>query len=213
MKKTNVRILINIIIAALTLFAWGLMMFRSDGALTATGIEGMKFFTAQSNIFRGIVSAAAAVLLRKGMTEKGKKRLAFWSYLSTCCVGVTFIVVFVFFGPLYGLPFMLRNANFFFHLVIPVLSLVEFVAFNDVRIRMPKLLFAALPPLIYGLGYLTNLLVNGVGYGPDSNDWYGFAIWGIPIGLGIFAVICAVSVLTGVVIAGINARVIKRKNR
>ena len=50
-------------------------------------------------------------------------------------------------------------------------------------------LYTMIPVLIYGAFYLGNILINGVGVWPDTNDFYGFVNWGLPVGIGIFAVI------------------------
>jgi hypothetical protein len=52
-----------------------------------------------------------------------------------------------------------------------------------------KTLITALPSLLYGLGYLINILINGIGEGRNSNDWYGFLTWGYGTGFLIFALI------------------------
>lgn len=206
MNNKKGRVIINILIAALVLIAIFISVLRSGGGLLAAkGFENMKFFTTQSNVFRGIVAVFIAVSSLRGQ-DKGNRALAMWDYVSTCTVAVTFTVVFAFFGPLYGYMNMLRNANFFFHLVIPVLSMLEFVIFNDVRIKMPKLLLAAVPPLLYGVFYYLNLKINGIGTWPDTNDWYGFVNWGFGVGFVIFGAICVVSVLAGWLLTIINRR-------
>ena len=207
MGKNRIRYYINFLIVSLTVLAMCLMVFRADGALTATGLSGLKFFTAQSNIFRAAVSVFILISIFRKPSEKAKRRLAVWSLASTCSVGVTFIVVFCFFGPLYGLPNMLRNANFFFHMVIPVLSIIEFIVFNDVKIERTAVIAAMIHPLLYGIGYYINLTVNGIGVWPDTNDWYGFVNWGFSVGFMIFGVICLVSVLIGLLLRFLNSKV------
>ena len=48
-----------------------------------------------------------------------------------------------------------------------------------------KTLWAAVPVAIYAVGYLTNVLVQGAGDWPDRHDFYGFLLWGWPIGAAI----------------------------
>ena len=206
MNKQKSRTIFNIIIAALVLTAIFISVLRNGGGLLAArGFENMKFFTTQSNVFRGIVSIFIAVSSLRGR-DRGNRALAMWDYVSTCTVAVTFIVVFAFFGPLYGITNLLHNSNFFFHLVIPVLSMLEFMLFNDVRIKMPKLLLAAIPPLLYGIFYYLNLTINGIGTWPDTNDWYGFVNWGLPVGFAIFGAICVISVLAGILLLLFNKK-------
>jgi hypothetical protein len=54
-----------------------------------------------------------------------------------------------------------------------------------------------LSPVIYGVFYLGNNIINGIGEWPDTNDWYFFLAWGYPVGILIFAVICGVIWLLG----------------
>jgi hypothetical protein len=50
-----------------------------------------------------------------------------------------------------------------------------------------------IPTAIYGSIYLVNILINGVGKWPNSNDWYGFVKWGLGVGILIFVVILFIS--------------------
>ena len=70
-------------------------------------------------------------------------------------------------------------------------------------------LFAIFPPLVYGTVYVINTLINGI----KGNDIYGFLIWGYPIGILIFAVICFVAFLIGLVLRLINARLIANREK
>ena len=45
-------------------------------------------------------------------------------------------------------------------------------------LKIKDTLFAILPMLLYGFLYVGNIVVNGIGKGADTNDWYGFAVWG-----------------------------------
>ena len=49
---------------------------------------------------------------------------------------------------------------------------------------------AAVPTLLYGIGYLLNIMINGIGGPwPYTNDFYAFLSWGWPVGILIFTVI------------------------
>ena len=49
-----------------------------------------------------------------------------------------------------------------------------------------------------------NILINGIGVWPDTNDWYGFLNWGLPMGLVIFAGLCLITWLAGALIRVVN---------
>ncbi|MEE3437510.1 MAG: hypothetical protein VZR05_05115, partial [Lachnospiraceae bacterium] len=40
-------------------------------------------------------------------------------------------------------------------------------------------LWATLPTILYGGVYSANIMLNGVGSGMNTNDWYGFAAAGV----------------------------------
>ena len=51
--------------------------------------------------------------------------------------------------------------------------------------------------LIYGAGYLGNILLNGVGEWPDTNDWYSFMMWGYPSAFAIYGGLILISLALG----------------
>lgn len=200
--KTRLLIICNIVLFAAVLFAWTVMAFFGEkGMLSDLGLRNMKYFTVLSNVFEGIASLVLAVCLvrmRNGRAACVPHGVFLLKYLAAVTVAVTFLVVAVFFGPLYGHRLLYQGANSWFHLVIPVLAMAEFVLldrFDGVSLR--ETAWAPLPALVYGIVYTVNVLVNGAGYGPDSNDFYGFVLWGLPVGFGIFAGILLLSWAAG----------------
>ena len=139
-NKIKISIIINILVAILTTGAVIIMytgfkfMPGRDIILEATKIEMLKFFTVQSNIFVGIVSLVFAIKEIK-ILKGNKKELTVTDYvfklMSTTAVGLTFLVVFAYLGPITdgGIPVMLKNSNLFFHLIIPFVSILNFVIF------------------------------------------------------------------------------------
>ncbi|MCR5458649.1 MAG: hypothetical protein K6F51_02015 [Acetatifactor sp.] len=102
---------------------------------------------------------------------------------ATAAVMVTFLVVACFFGPLYGYGKLYLGSNLFFHLIIPLLGMIEFCLL-DGTLPFRNTFPAGSPALIYGCVYLANILINGKGEWPNTNDWYGFMNWGaIPAAL------------------------------
>ena len=74
-----------------------------------------------------------------------------------------------------------------FHLLLPVTAMIEFIFIRRKKIPFKFTVFAAIPTLLYGIGYLLNILINGIGGPwPDTNDFYGFLNWGWPVGIAIF---------------------------
>ena len=110
--------------------------------LQSTKIGMLRFFTVQSNLFAGIVSlifAIKEIQILKGTISEISKRMYVLKLMSSTAVGLTFFVVFAYLGPLtpYGVPALLMNANLFFHLIIPLVSIINFVCFE----RTDKLRF------------------------------------------------------------------------
>jgi hypothetical protein len=68
--------------------------------------------------------------------------------------------------------------------------MAEFLVVKRPKMPFGYCVFAAVPTLLYGLGYMTNILINGMGgQWPDTNDFYAFLSWGWPVGIVIFAAI------------------------
>ncbi|MBR1457212.1 MAG: hypothetical protein IJ594_08670, partial [Oscillospiraceae bacterium] len=119
--------------------------------------------------------------------------------------GLTFLVIAAFLGPLYGHRHMYSGSNFWYHLVLPLVSMLEFCLL-DTRpaLTLRDTLWAGLPALLYGAGYTVNLLVNGIGVWPDTNDFYGFVNWGWGVGFCIFGGIVLASWLLALLLRAGN---------
>ncbi len=182
---------VNIFILLAVLFAFYLMYFRSEGLLQAKGIAAFKYFTVLSNVFGGVMAAVwltfNALLKKKALPRP----VVLLKYAAAVSLGLTFVTVMVFLGPLYGYIAMLRKANLWFHLLIPLAAMAEFVFFNRERVSVRNCAASMLPMFLYASAYLTYNLIMGRGDDPFQYDWYGFLLWGWGVGVGIFAVICA----------------------
>lgn len=204
MDKKKIRLIYNIIMIVLVLYAWLIMFFNSEeGMLTSRGFTNLKFYTTLSNIFAGAVAIAWVIRYFK---KKDLSAVCVWKLMSAAAVGVTFMVVIGFLGPLYGFSTMYTGSNFFFHMLVPLLAMAEFIIYNEKKLSVKDNLFVIFPPVIYGSVYLVNTLINGV----KGNDIYGFLIWGYPIGILIFAVICVVAFIIGLALRLINSVILKK---
>jgi hypothetical protein len=181
-KTQRAEKILNIVMVILALIGIFLMVTENgDGTLQSTGLENFKYYTVLSNIFCGIV--AAIYLIRRS------DKLIPLKLGAVCGVTITFCVVAFMFGPLYGFLQFYKRGNLFFHLLLPVVAMVEFIVVRRGKIPFRYTVIAAIPTLIYGFCYMTNILINGKGEWPESNDFYGFLNWGWPVGIGIFAAI------------------------
>lgn len=193
-KKESVKeIILNLLIVILCT-AGTVLMFTSGpeaGALSASGLENLKFYTVLSNIFCGLVSLIYLVFRIKGDTPSWLIPL---KLAGVCGVTITFCVVAFFFGPLYGFLQFYKGGNFFFHLTEPLAAIIEFIIVKRNFIPFRYTVISAVPTFLYGCGYLGNILINGIGGPwPDTNDFYGFVNWGYPVGILIFISITLLS--------------------
>ena len=184
--------------------AWCMLMFsRSDIALTAMGLYSLKFFTVLSNLLLGAASLAYAVCFARFMRTGA--RVPHWAYLlkfaGTVATTVTLMTVLLFLGPTLGYPLMFVGGNLWLHLIIPVAGIVEFVFFDvQYSLSFKETLVGVVPTLLYGIAYCANILINGVGTRPYTNDWYGFAIWGLQYMPVVFLVMLLATWLFAVLI-------------
>ena len=180
------EIILNLIIVIFTVIGIILMITSKaeEGALQSSGIENFKFYTVLTNVFCGII---ASVFLVFKILKKDTEKIRALKLAAVCGVAITFAVVAFMFGPLYGFLQFYKRGNLFFHLLLPVTAMIEFIFIRRKKIPFKFTVFAAIPTLLYGTGYLLNILINGIGGPwPDTNDFYGFLNWGWPVGIAIF---------------------------
>lgn len=212
--RRKLSIAFNLLAAALALTAWFNMTFSfgPHGALSAAGLGAMKYFTVLSNLFQAGTSIAwVIVLLRqaRGKNDGPSRRLCRLKYAAAVAVGLTFFTVLLFLGPLYGYESMYVHANFWFHLVVPLLAMIDFTLLDRAAtVPLGDFPSAMLPMLAYAVYYIGNLLINGVGKGADSNDWYGFAKGGPR-----YAVLAFVIILAGNAVLALLLRLPRRPKR
>lgn len=185
--KAQIRL--NLIIIGFTIVGIIFMLTTPSepGSLQAEGLENLKFYTVLSNVFCGIVSLIYVFFI---LTGRDTDKLSSFKLAAVCGVAITFAVVAFFFGPLYGYPRLYKNGNLFFHLLEPVTAMAEFIIFRRKPIPFKHTLLSAVPTMLYGIGYMVNILINGIGGPwPYTNDFYAFLNWGWPVGIIIFLAI------------------------
>ena len=168
-------------------------------AFTAANLEAFKYFTVDSNIFMGIIALITAYyefkIIKKDIKTMPKK-IYLLKLMSTTAVGLTFIVVFTYLGPIteYGIKSMVMNSNLFFHLVTPVLSMITFMFFEKTdKLSSKDTFYGIIPMLLYAIYYVINIIIN-VENGKVSPiyDWYWFVqngAWTIIVVLPIIILI------------------------
>ncbi|MBQ6150344.1 MAG: hypothetical protein IJJ03_01685 [Mogibacterium sp.] len=193
----RIRKLVNIILAITVAISWVSIFFSASGTLMHNGINSLKYFTVLSNLLEGAASVIWLVSTRKN--EKASAHSELLKYIAAAAVGLTCVTVLVFLGPLYGYPAMFAGGSLYMHLLTPVVAIAEIIFLSDFTYTRKDNRLAVLSPLIYGVFYLGNNIINGIGEWPDTNDWYFFLAWGYPVGILIFVIICIVTWLLGLV--------------
>ncbi len=186
MTKKNLTIIINLLIGIMTFAAWGYMglgLGRST-ALTSVNLSSLKYYTVLSNLLNGTVSLIHAVTLLRG--KPVSHCLWLLRLIGTAVVGVTFATVMLFLGPMLGYGSMFQGSNLWLHLILPLLSFISFICLDGGEpLSVKDTRFCMIPTVLYEIGYLGNIMINGIGTWPVSNDFYGF----LRMGYGVGAVI------------------------
>lgn len=207
-KYIKVSLVINIIITLLTIIASvimfsGFKFMKGEYVLESTRIGMFRFFTVDSNIFMGIIAfifSIKEIKILKGEIDNIDKNMYILKLMATVGVALTFFTVFGYLGPISegGIPSMIKNSNLFFHFIIPVLSVINFVIFERTsNLKFKTTFIGILPTLLYAIYYITNILIHmEEGKISPKYDWYWFAQGGIiqivivmPLMLGISYII------------------------
>ena len=181
-KKDKVSVIINILIfifvtiATIFMFTGFKFMHGIEPVLESTKLGMLKFFTVQSNMFMGLVALLFA--LKKILKQKITRLDHILNLMSTTAVSLTFVVVFAYLGPISkgGISSMLQNSNLFFHLIVPVLSIINYILFEKVdKMTFKDSIYGIVPALLYSVYYITNIIIHMEnGKVSPIYDWYWF---------------------------------------
>ena len=221
MKKNNLKIslILNIIIVLFTIFALIVMfngfkfMHGYDIVLESTSLSMFRFFTVDSNMFMGITSLIFVideVNLLKGYKKEISRNHYILKLMGTSGVSLTFFIVFAYLGPISkgGILSMLMNSNLFFHLIIPLLSIITFIFFErNNKLSFKYSFYGIIPTLIYGLYYIINVLIH-VENGKVSPiyDWYWFVQNGIWTAIIVVPIIFLISYIISLLLWKFNKK-------
>lgn len=206
-RRSIFSVILNILIVVFAAVGTVIMLSnQGDGTgLASSGITNLKYFTVLSNEFCGITAALWLVFFLLG-----KKFPPVLKLTAASAVALTFLIIAAFLAPMYPELDLYENANLWFHLILPLTAVLEFIIMRtDEKIPFRYTVISALTALIYGIGYLANILLNGKGEYPDTNDWYGFLNWGYPVGIAIFAAIVLMDFAMAVLMRAVNNRINK----
>lgn len=173
-----VKLLLNIITVILGIRGiYGILAGTEKGELLQHGIHALKYFTVLSNLL-AILTAGCNVIfmLACGTETEFPLWLAEVDFMAAVSVTLTFLTVMLYLGRLYGYAEMLKGPNFELHLTCPVCMVLCFMlGINLPALTMRSTFLAVLPMILYGIWYMSNILIHGVIPGKNTNDFYGFA--------------------------------------
>jgi len=186
-NKLKVSIILNLIIFVSVVIGTVFTLFDVDlhgAGLLSSGFGYFKFFTVQSNVLMGIFAGVFLVYEFKflnGRINKIPNVLYGLKLIFTVGVTLTFLTVVCYLGIIIPTGFfsLFLNANFFFHFLVPVLSIITFIFFESRPDLKFSYTFIGLSHfLLYGVFYVTNVFthLDGGKVLPEY-DFYNF-VWG-----------------------------------
>ena len=178
-----VSLLINNLIAYIVFAAALRVLFRFNAQglparLIVENLQYLKYFTVLSNLLGGIAAIIYSVALTLRLCRV-LRRVPGWvtllKYVSTTLLALTFMVALCYIGPRTDFRSAYRGANFWFHLVVPVLAVADFTLLERAgKLTLSATFLPLIPTAVYAGAYLVNLLMNGYGGRNHPKDWYGF---------------------------------------
>ena len=122
MSKKKIALIVNIIILVLELVGFGRSLFVEHNI-------AIEYYTNDSNIIALISSLLFIIFYSKDREFIKDIRL-----VATCCLTVTLLVVIFILAPMYNFNYKLLmfTDNFLiFHTIVPILSIVSYIALED----------------------------------------------------------------------------------
>lgn len=203
-KRLKISLILNFIIVLFVAFATFAMFtgfkFMSGGdLLESTKLGVFRFFTVDSNLVMGIIAIIFIIKeigFLRGKIEYIPSVIYILKLIGTVAVSLTFVVTFGYLAQIVkgGALALIQNSNLFFHLLVPVLSIITFIFFEKSdKLKFKYTVLGTLSTIIYAIYYSTNVIVHiENGKVAPEYDWYWFVqggLWQIfivvPLILGI----------------------------
>lgn len=213
-KLFLISFILNILVFLLVITGTIIMLTIGSGVLTDNKLTVFKYFTFQSNVFMGIVAFVYGyyqmlILMKK--KDKLPHVLLVFNYVGVVAVGITFIIVITVLGPGYGYDKMYNNANLFFHALVPIAAIINYLFFEkEMAIKFKETPIAMAPTILYGIVYFI-VVASLNAYGDLKIDFYGFGAQGPVMGALYFLIIITISYAIGLFLYFINRCVFKKR--
>ena len=156
------------------------------------------YFTNISNLFVGFISLTNTILLTLSVVRNKNcipRAFSLIKVIALSMTTLTFFIVLFEIGPIDGYQKNYSGRNFFTHLVVPNLSLLSYLFFEEkLKIRWEYSFTVLIPLLVYSLTYVINVII--IKSWPDIYQinkqglWYlyllAFLVVDFGIGQGIY---------------------------
>ena len=156
-KLFIISLVLNALVFLLVITGIIIMLTVGSGPLADRSIFVFKYFTFQSNVFVGVVSFVYAyyqLLIILGKKSKLPHVLLVFNHVGVTAVSLTFLIVVAFLAPGYGYDKMYIGANLFFHALVPLVAIINYLFFEkEAKISFKNTLFCLLPCALYGTVY------------------------------------------------------------
>ena len=159
----------------------GIQFMKQQLVLESEGLENFKYFTVDSNIFVGLTSLVYLIYVF------GKKEVPQWlhilKYMSCVSILLTFFVTACFLAPASKeFPFVAfyQNSNLFFHLIVPILSGISFLFFEERKLSFKTTFLGMVPVAVYAIFYMIPVFQHIENHTVSYHyDFYGFLRAGV----------------------------------
>lgn len=162
-----------IVAASVALSLVGFFTTGGEGNMQVVGWRAFRYFTVDSNVLAALGGLACIPSLVRTLYT-GRDGLShgilIFAYVGTVAVTLTFLVVAVFLGPIYGYGAMFAGYNFWLHGANPILCILALMVLLRGPIRPREILWCLVPVFIYGVLYLVMTVILG----PDAGGWPDF---------------------------------------
>ncbi len=176
-RKIICSLVVNAMIFLITGIVFVSYFFTEPNALIQSGVDSLRYFTTDSNIFAALTSLLMVIADIRLLTHKANalpRWIVLLKYISTACVMLTFSLTVVFLMPFYG-PFVIGGTLFIVHVTTPLMALLSLLLLeNCYPLRIGEMFLPLIPMYLYGIIYYIMVVVIGEANG-GWKDFYAYS--------------------------------------
>lgn len=170
-KRLKISLVLNIIIVVFVTFATiamftGFKFMDGGSLLQSTKLGVFRFFTVDSNLVMGIIALIFIIKEIEFLSGKIKyipSVMYILKLIGTVAVSLTFVITFGYLAQIVkgGAIALIQNSNLFFHLLVPVFSIITFVFFERTdKLKFRYSFLGVSSAIIYAMYYVTNVIIH-----------------------------------------------------